>query len=114
VTFVESVSTCLKKYADFSGRASRSEYWWYFLFFSVVPAGLMIINQTLGTIVFFALLLPQLSSGARRLHDIDKSGWLLLVSLIPFIGTLIIIYWCVLPGSDAPNEYGPPPDTGTT
>jgi uncharacterized membrane protein YhaH (DUF805 family) len=111
MTFIDSISTCLKKYADFSGRASRSEYWWFTLFCNLVVTVLMLMNETLGTITFFALLLPQITAGVRRLHDVEKTGWMLLVGLIPLIGALIVLYWCVLAGSDTDNEFGPPAAT---
>ncbi len=111
MTFSESVSTCLKKYVEFGGRASRPEYWWFTLFCIVVPTIIGLASDTVGTIVFLALLLPQITAGTRRLHDVDKSGWLLLVGLIPLIGQLIVLYWCVLAGTAGDNEFGPPETT---
>ena len=88
MTFVDSVKTCLAKYADFSGRATRSEYWWFYLAFilfyiaGLVLAGILSsISETLGMIGFgivalgaLGFLLPSLAAGVRRLHDVDKSG----------------------------------------
>ena len=110
MTFSESVSTCLKKYAEFDGRAVRSEYWWFTLFCVVVPTVISLASETAGAVSFFALLLPQITASTRRLHDVDKSGWMLLVGLIPLVGQLIVLYWCVIPGTATDNEFGPPGD----
>ena len=96
MSFIESVETCLKKYADFNGRASRSEYWWFFLFnFLIVTVGAIADTILLGTasgstgiiqiLVTLGLLLPGLAVGARRLHDINKSGWWQLLWLGSFV-----------------------------
>ena len=113
MTFSESIATCLKKYADFSGRASRSEYWWFTLFCVVAPTGLGFVSEIVGTLAFLALLLPQITASARRLHDTGKTGWLLLIGIIPLIGQLVVLYWCVLPGSDEANEFGAAAATGS-
>ena len=86
MTFRESIATCLKKYADLSDRASRSEYWWFTLFCVVVPTCLGFISEIVGALAFLALLLPQITASARRLHDIGKTGWMLLIGIIPLIG----------------------------
>jgi len=105
VTFGESIGTCLKKYATFDGRAGRSEYWWFFLFSVLAQAAGHIISPALGGLVALGLLLPGLGVGVRRLHDIGRSGWWLLVGLIPLIGAFVLLYWFVQP-SGAPNQYG--------
>jgi uncharacterized membrane protein YhaH (DUF805 family) len=96
MTFVDAVKTCFSKYASFEGVASRSEYWWWNLFYFLAVIGSVFISPVLYFIVLLGLLLPTLAVGVRRLHDIDKSGWWLLVSLIPIIG-LIMIVWCMTP-----------------
>ena len=101
----KAVKTCFQKYVEFSGRAARPEFWWFALFQVVVLAVLGIISQTVEGLAALALLLPGLAVGARRLHDIGKSAWFLLVGLIPIIGWLVLIYWFVQP-SAASNEYG--------
>src|ERR1700687_3857165 len=108
MTFVESISTCLKKYATFEGRASRSEYWWFFLFTLLVQFGSSVISNIPSLLWALALRLPSIAVGARRLHDIGKSGWWLLISLIPLIGVLILIYWLVPPGAAGRNHMGDP------
>ncbi len=109
-----AVITCLTKYVDFDGRASRSEYWWFFLFQIIAIMVLSVVLSILGTIASLALLLPALAVGVRRLHDIGKSGWWLLIWLIPFIGWLIAIYWAVQPSQTDANNWGAAPaDTPT-
>jgi uncharacterized membrane protein YhaH (DUF805 family) len=101
----KAVKTCFSKYADFSGRAARPEFWYFALFQLVVLVVIGIVSQMLQGLASLAMLLPALAVGARRLHDIGKSAWFLLVGLIPFIGWLIMIYWFVQP-SVATNEFG--------
>lgn len=104
MTFGESIQTCFSKYADFTGRASRSEYWWWFLFALLATMATGIISDKLSALFSLALLLPGLAVGARRLHDIDKSGWLQLLYLIPFIGWIIVIYWATRESVE-PNRF---------
>ncbi len=108
MTFQESVTTCLQKYAVFTGRATRSEYWWFVLLVMVVYLVAMVIHPILGMIASLGLLLPQLGAGVRRLHDMGKSGWWLLLSIIPLVG-LVVIYWLVQPTMPEANEYGEAP-----
>ncbi len=104
MTFGESISTCFKKYATFDGRATRSEYWWFFLFTFLVSVALGIVSEMLSGLFTLAVLLPSLAVGARRLHDIDKSGWFLLVWFIPIIGWIIMIVWAIQEGKE-PNRF---------
>ncbi len=104
MTFGESISTCFKKYATFDGRATRSEYWWFFLFTFLVSVALGIVSEVLSVVFTLGVLLPSLAVGARRLHDIDKSGWFLLVWFIPIIGWIIMIVWAVQEGKE-PNRF---------
>jgi len=115
--FQTSVKTCLNKYADFSGRARRSEYWWFALANFLGGIALSIVDGVLGTgflspIWSLALLLPSLAVGARRLHDLDKSGWWLLLAFIPVIGVIILIVWFATQGTRGPNRFGPDPLAG--
>ena len=105
----KAVKTCFNKYADFTGRATRSEFWWFFLFQVIVLMAAGAISDILYGIVALGLLLPGLSVGARRLHDIGKTGWLLLLWIIPIIGWVVLLYWAVQP-SGPTNEYGPAED----
>ena len=107
--FKQSVTTCLKKYVEFGGRAGRPEFWWFALFTFLV--GLLtsfILGDIISMLVNLALLLPSLAVGARRLHDIGKSGWFQLIWLIPFLGWAFMIYLLVQP-SVGPNQYGEGP-----
>ncbi len=109
MTFGQAVSVCLqKKYVDFSGRASRSELWWFFLFqvLALVVSGL--IHNLVYLVVVLALLLPALAVGVRRLHDVGRSGWWLLIGIIPLVGSLVLLYWMVQPGDAGSNAYGAP------
>lgn len=99
--FGEAIKVCFNKYANFSGRASRAEYWWFYLFTFLVT----MVTCGVGGLVF---IIPQYSVGARRLHDTGRSGWLQLLGLIPIVG-LVLIYWWVLEGDQGTNEYGEKP-----
>lgn len=104
MTFGESIRTCFSKYADFTGRASRSEYWWWALFVLLATMAASVVSDKLSALFSLAVMLPGLAVGARRLHDIDKSGWLQLLYIIPLIGWAVLIYWAVQEGRE-PNRY---------
>lgn len=117
MTFTQSITICMSKYATFKGRASRSEFWWFYLFAvllgwaaSVVGAVTMPAGSGLGDIfslvVNLVLLLPSLAAGARRLHDIGRSGWWLLLCLTG-IGIILLIIWWVQDTKHEANNYGP-------
>ena len=105
----KAVKTCLTKYADFNGRAARPEFWWFVLAQFVVAFILNMVVPILGGLFSLAMLVPSLAAGARRLHDIGKSGWLQLLGFIPIVGWIILIYWAAQPGEPGSNAYGPPP-----
>ena len=112
MNFGESVTTCLKKYFVFEGRASRSEYWWFQLI--VTPSyfiSTFIENEVsyifLGITLF--TLIPAMSAGVRRLHDTNRSGFFLLISFIPFIGGLILLFFLIPEGTKGKNRFGPNP-----
>ncbi|HCL67400.1 MAG TPA: DUF805 domain-containing protein [Rhizobium sp.] len=115
MTFQESVSTVLSKYMDFNGRAARPEFWWFALFSFLVNIVASVIDEIifgvgiLDTLSALALLLPSLAVGARRLHDIDRSAWWLLLVLVPIVGWIVLIYFNVQPGQQGENQYGQPP-----
>lgn len=104
MTFGESISTCFSKYATFDGRASRSEYWWFFLFTFLVSVASSIVSETLSGLFSLGVLLPSLAVGARRLHDVDRSGWFLLLWLIPIIGWIVLFVWAAQEGKE-PNRF---------
>ena len=98
MNFGQAISTCFAKYATFSGRASRAEFWWFFLFQILVSIVASMLGDVVAGLVSLALLLPALAVGARRLHDIGKSGWWQLI-MLTVIGLLLLIYWWVQPAS---------------
>ena len=111
--FQQAVKICLlKKYADFSGRASRPEFWWFVLAQFLASAVVSVVSSTLATVLALGLLIPGLAAGARRLHDLGKSGWLQLIGLIPILGWILLIYWGAQPGEAGANKYGEPPLAG--
>ena len=112
MTFSESVLTCLKKYFVFEGRASRSEYWWFQL---IVSPSYFISTVFENDIAYIFLgitlftLIPAISAGVRRLHDTNRSGFFLLISFIPFIGGLILLFFLIPEGTKGKNRFGPDP-----
>lgn len=115
----------LKKYAVFSGRARRMEYWYFVLFNIIVATVLALIDTLLGTttgvssfgilsgIYSLAVLIPTLAVTVRRLHDIDRTGWWILINLIPLIGTIVLLVFALTPGTPGSNRYGPDPKQAT-
>lgn len=103
----------LKKYAVFDGRAGRQEFWMFVLFNVIISIALGIVAALikfplLSSVYALAVMLPSIGVAIRRLHDTGRSGWLLLVGLIPCVG-LIVIYWYILEGTPGENQYGPNP-----
>ena len=100
-TFFGAIRVCLTKYADFTGRASRSEFWWFTVFVTLVGAALVYLNQNLSNIFLIAMLLPLLAAGARRLHETGRSGWWQLFILAPVGGIMLLAILWAQPGKDA-------------
>jgi uncharacterized membrane protein YhaH (DUF805 family) len=114
MTFGEAVSDGFSKYATFSGRSSRSAYWWFYLFYTLVVVGASIVDAALKTpvlagLVILALFLPSLAVLVRRLHDTDHSGWWVLISFVPLVGTIVLIVFACT-DSGPPNKWGEGPD----
>ncbi|MGZ5017203.1 MAG: DUF805 domain-containing protein [Methylobacter sp.] len=111
----------LKKYADFNGRARRKEYWFFFLISTVISIFLAVIDDFTGAIseeagigllsglYALAVLIPGLSVTVRRLHDTNRSGWWILIGLIPVIGGIALLICMVLDSTPGSNQYGPNP-----
>ena len=112
-----SIRTCFKKFAEFNGRASRSEFWWFTLFYLIVVIVAAIFDsffvdnsQNMGPVEIVStliLLIPSIAVTARRLHDVDKSGWWMLIAFT-IIGLIPLIVWYVSIGSNKKNRLGPP------
>jgi len=104
----------LKKYAVFSGRARRKEYWMFTLVNVIILLVLAGVEKALGilgpsVIYALAVLLPGLAVSIRRLHDTDRSGWWMLLSLVPFIGAVVLLVFMVLDSNPGGNRFGPNP-----
>jgi uncharacterized membrane protein YhaH (DUF805 family) len=106
MTFGEAIRACFSQYAEFHGRASRSEYWWWVLFTILAGIAAGIIGETASALFSLGTLLPSLAVGARRLHDTDRSGWLQLFWIVPIIGWILLIVWLAQQGRE-PNRFGP-------
>lgn len=105
-----------KKYADFSGRARRKEYWSFalgnFLISLVLGGagfGIGLGSEYLGSLFGLFILIPSIAVGVRRLHDTGRSGWWLLISFVPIIGFFVLLYFLLLEGGSASNQYGSNP-----
>ena len=122
MNFIQSISTCMRKYVTFSGRATRSEFWWFYLFtvlvnFAASFVGNLIFMSTyniffiyLSTITSLILLLPSLAVAVRRLHDVGRSGWWILIAFT-VIGIIPLLIWYITDTKDEENIYGPNPKT---
>jgi len=116
--FKQAVQTCLNKYADFAGRAQRSEFWWFVLFNFIGSIVLNIIDTAilgvpaLSILWTLGLLIPGIAVSIRRMHDLDKSGWWILIPLVPIVGIILYIYWAAQRGTAGANRFGPDPLAG--
>lgn len=99
LTFQESIRVCLAKYADFSGQATRPEFWWFMLFVLLLVGAMESINEILGGLALIALLLPLSAVGARRLRHTGRSGWWLLFAFAPVGGIVLLAVLWSLPGT---------------
>lgn len=107
--FKTAVRTCFQKYVDVNGRASRSEFWCFFLFQILAVIIVDLFAGFLQALVILGLLIPSVTSGVRRLHDVDRSGWWLLVSFVPLFGWVLLLVFLAQRGTDGANRYGEPP-----
>lgn len=98
MTFQESIKVCFGKYADFSGRASRSEYWWFMLFLVLASLAISMISPILSGLFSIGTLLPALAAATRRLHDTNRSGWWQLIAFVPVIGFIVIVIFLAQEG----------------
>jgi uncharacterized membrane protein YhaH (DUF805 family) len=113
MSFSDAIKTCFAKYADFNGRAKRSEFWWFVLFLFLVSFFLELLLGRTGSLISgvfsLATLIPSLAVGARRLHDTNRTGWWQLIGIIPIVGWIILIVFMASEGDVADNEYGAAP-----
>lgn len=109
MNFFDAIKTCLVKYVDFTGRASRSEFWYFVLFVFIAEVCLLVLYRPLGMAFVLAAILPRVAVAVRRLHDIDRSGWWLLIALIPVVGWIVIIIWYCQRSDERANRFGAPP-----
>lgn len=106
---VDAVKTCLTKYADFNGRASRPEYWWFFLAVLIGSAATWLITLRIYELFQVLTFLPMIAAGARRLHDTNRSGWWQLLALVPFGAFVVIILLAQPPANPAESLARPEP-----
>lgn len=118
----------LRKYATFGGRARRAEYWWFALFYGLILIAATVLDVAVlgqsapedapfgppgiglaGSLAVFAFLIPSIAVSIRRMHDLDRSGWWVLVGLTPIIGSIILLIWFCTRGTQGANAYGEDP-----
>lgn len=114
MSFADAVRSVFSKYATFSGRARRSEFWWFALFSGIVQTVMSLLdaaigNRILGLLVALALLLPSLAVTVRRLHDTGRSGWWIFIALIPLVGVIVLLVFELQDSQPESNAYGPSP-----
>ena len=116
LNFVDAVGTCIKKFFNFKDRASRSEYWYFQLVFTIVSLPLFIYEDSsndthliysgISGIIVLILFIPAISVSVRRLHDINKSGWFVFISVIPYLGWIILAIMLIEKGTLGKNKFG--------
>jgi uncharacterized membrane protein YhaH (DUF805 family) len=116
--FGQAISSAFANYFNFRSRASRSEYWYFALFLLIAGVATFLVDLSIvgprdigpvNAIFTLGTIIPSLAMSVRRLHDIGRSGWFLLLGIIPLIGIIILIYWACQPSDPQQNAYGPPP-----
>ena len=111
MNFTQSFQTCYKKFFDFSGRASKSEYWWFWLYNIILYLLQFVFQGDIGlllSLIVIANIIPTIAAGVRRIHDSNKSGWHLLIGIIPLIGLWVLVI-LAQDGSKGKNRFGPKP-----
>jgi uncharacterized membrane protein YhaH (DUF805 family) len=116
MTFGEAITSGFSNYVNFTGRAARSEFWYWALFTFLVGIAVDAVDYSMGSgsgllseLWGLATLLPNLAVGARRLHDTDRSGFWLFLGLLPLIGWIVLVVWWCLKGTNGSNRYGSDP-----
>ncbi len=120
MSFGQAISSGFKNYAVFSGRATRSAFWWFYLFTIIVGIAISVIESAMGSsgiagglgiisfIWFLGVFLPTLGLVIRRLHDADHSGWWWFIGLVPLVGIIVLIVFWATPGTQGDNRFGSP------
>jgi uncharacterized membrane protein YhaH (DUF805 family) len=114
MSFADAVRSALSKYVTFSGRARRSEFWWFALFSIIVSIVASVLDRIMGTafvsiLAGLALLLPSLAVTVRRLHDTGRSGWWILIGIIPLIGAIVLLVFECQDSQPGSNSHGASP-----
>lgn len=106
--FSTAIKTCFSKFIDFTGRARRSEFWYFFLFSFLLQLLIEVVtgSDALSGLASLGLLIPSIAVGARRLHDTGRSGWWQLLVLIPLLGWIVLLVFMVKRGNEGENDYG--------
>ena len=107
MTIDKAIEACMSKFANFEGRASRPEYWWFYLFTILLGWAAHVVDRsgTLSGLVNIVMLIPVFSAGSRRLHDTNRSGWRQLL-ILTVIGVIPLIFWMASKGDEQENRYG--------
>jgi uncharacterized membrane protein YhaH (DUF805 family) len=116
MTMIEAAKLSLSRYAQFSGRARRAEFWWFALaqFLALVLSYMVLLAvPVLGTLLYLVVVLgtfiPHLAVTIRRLHDANRSGWWYFIGLVPFVGAILLFVWFCSKGTDGSNQFGDDP-----
>ncbi|MFZ5835632.1 MAG: DUF805 domain-containing protein [Pseudomonadota bacterium] len=125
MNFSQAVKSGFKNYATFSGRAARSEYWYWFLFYTIGTWSVLLLQLLIAgpsntgstgqafvivqLMFILATFIPGIAVTFRRLHDLDRSAWWLLIMLIPLLGPLVLLYWMCVRGTAGSNRFGDDP-----
>ncbi|MXN77262.1 DUF805 domain-containing protein [Burkholderia sp. 4701] len=124
MNFTDAIQSAFNQYARFDGRARRAEYWYFALLTFLVSIACQLVTMVdrnattialllsiVAALISLALIVPSISVTVRRLHDIGRSGWFLLIGLIPIVGGIVLLVWMCSRGNDGPNRFGPDPLT---
>jgi len=118
MTMPQAIRSAFARWDTFSGRAGGTEYWWFVLFGAVAFGVASLLDRAtfghdslFGAICTLVLLMPYIAVAVRRLHDTNRSGWWLLLILVPMVGNIVLLIWCCTPSTPGPNRFGPNPRT---
>jgi uncharacterized membrane protein YhaH (DUF805 family) len=117
MNFQQAIQSGFSNYVNFSGRAARSEYWFWIVFYLLAVVVTLAIDTMIGfrltlSIFAIAVLLPTIAVQVRRLHDLDRTGWWILLHFVPLVGAIVLIIWYCMRGTEGPNRFGPDPLAG--